>query len=419
MVKKRCRGLRHKLDLPSHRIRQAILPRTLRARRIPRKGEPIPSGDQRRLFVDLAMISGHDAGTGIQRVVRALALALSGQAPGGWDLQFVAATRAERYHRIAWPAPPEQEKKLVPIQARPGDVFVGLDYSPDMVRWHRHQLAQFRRAGCTLWFLVHDLLPAQRPDWFSARTVVRYRAWLDILASLADGFFCNSHETEADLVAELRHYGLSPGDYRSRVLPMGYDISESIHETSSRDSASREQIRVLASQPYFLNVGTLEPRKGHIDLIRAFEVLWATGSDQILLLIGRLGWRVDDLRDAIVSHAEFGRRLIWLNDVDDAGLIEAYRGSEGVLVSSHAEGYGLPLIEALGHNKPVMARDLPIFRWHEPNGVHFFPTDATPEILAEHVIRWGAAIRAGDIVVRPPETNWGKSAQELLAAIGA
>jgi len=130
-----------------------------------------------------------------------------------------------------------------------------------------------------------------------------------------------------------------------------------------------------------------------------------------------LGWRVDDLLDAIVTHPEFGRRLIWLDDVDDAGLIEALQSSRGVLVGSLAEGFGLPLIEALGHGKPVLARDLPVFRVHEPYGVQFFPADATPEILADRILQWHEAIRAGEVVIRAPEASWDEAARILLDAI--
>jgi len=386
------------------------------SRRVERKRHGAISRSPRRfLYVDVAVISGNDAGTGIQRVVRALALALIRQHPTDWDIQFVSATRKRSYFRVDWPRSAEH-LSAEPIRARPGDVFLGLDYSLDTIRWHWRHLARFRRDGGLLWFLVHDLLPAQRPDWFSPNTVLRYRVWLNTLAATSDGFFCNSRQTEADLIDELRQYGLAPGDYHTCVLPMGHDITQAEHRGETQ-GASQAQIRSLIGKSFFLKVGTLEPRKGHIDLIRAFEVLWAKGSDHLLVLLGRLGWRVDDLRDAILAHPEFGHRLIWLDDVDDAGLIHVIRSSQGVLVGSLAEGFGLPLIEALGHNKPVLARDLPVFRTHEPYGVQFFPADATPEMLAERILQWHEAIRAGEVVVRAPDASWDDSARALLDAL--
>jgi hypothetical protein len=83
------------------------------------------------------------------------------------------------------------------------DVFIGLDYSltPCAITAGNWRPA-WRGA---LWFLVHDLLPQEKPEWFSRNTVIRYRAWLGILADTADGFLCNSLQTEQDLKRNLDH----------------------------------------------------------------------------------------------------------------------------------------------------------------------------------------------------------------------
>ncbi|WP_162987161.1 glycosyltransferase [Sphingomonas paeninsulae] len=351
--------------------------------------------------------------------MRALALGLARQKPPGWQIQFVAATREQPYHCVAWPDSDTNSEKLQLIQFRPGDVFVGLDYSLNALRWHRRQIASFRRQGGIIWFLVHDLLPAQRPDWFSSNTVLRHQIWLDTVAAIADGFLCNSRQTEADIIEALKVYGLASGDFRTCVLPMGHDIREAPHMALVENDSGCEGIHALRGKSFFLKVGTLEPRKGHIDLIRAFETLWANGFDQTLVLLGRRGWHVDDLCEAITTHPEYGRRLIWLDNVNDAGLIEAFRESEGVLVASLAEGFGLPLIEALGHGKPVLARDIPVFKLHEPNGVWFFPADASSQTLADYIFRWRLAIRAGAVIIHPPKGGWEASVQTLLAAVTA
>lgn len=195
------------LELLPYRLEQALGNQTLRSARIRRvrrsrrAAVPMPT-KRRRLFIDLAVISKHDAGTGIQRVVRELALSLIHEAPQDWDIHFLAATRRRKYHLISWPIPYEPVD-FTPITAVPGDIFLGLDYSLDAVRRHRKQLAAFRRNGGTLWFLVHDLLPLEKPEWFSTNTVIRYKAWLGILAGLADGFLCNSRQTEEDLKRNL------------------------------------------------------------------------------------------------------------------------------------------------------------------------------------------------------------------------
>ncbi len=418
--------MRALLDLPLHRLYRRVTSRATRSRREPRRIEHTasePFKSKRTLFIDVAVISIDDAGTGIQRVVRALALTLARAQPVGWNIQFVAATRNRPYHPIKWPDGDEparqSEHNVIPIRPQAGDVFLGLDYSLNQVRWHRSQIARFRRDGARIWFLVHDLLPAHRPEWFSRNTVLRYAIWLESIASLGDGFLCNSTQTEADLVSTLAQHGLQSDEYRTCVLPMGYDLSEAPHHApKSRDCVS-PWAHILSGKRFFLKVGTLEPRKGHADLLRAFEILWASGFDQLLVLVGRRGWQVDSLCAEITSHPELGRRLIWLDDVDDNALIQLFRASEGVIIASKAEGFGLPLIEALGHGKPVMARDIPVFRVHQTKGVWYFPADADAAMLAGRISSWRGAIEAGDVVVRPPDAGWLESVRTLLVAVTA
>nr|WP_243853810.1 glycosyltransferase family 1 protein [Sphingopyxis panaciterrae] len=404
------------------RLDQALTSRKIRKWRVERqRSRTVQSARSvtetpRRLFIDLAVISKHDAGTGIQRVVRALALALTRQAPADWEIRFVAADRRKAYHNISWPEPGLIVDAGALLTARPGDVFLGLDFALDTTRRYRGQLAEFRRQGGQLWFLVCDLLPAERPEWFSPNNVIRYKAWLEIIAGISDGFLCISDQTEADLRRVLdQHYGVVDG-YRTCVVPMGYSIKESVLRDPAPGSSAAPP-RLNVSFPFSLMVGTLEPRKGHADVLNAFDELWRQGMDHRLVLVGRQGWHTQDLRNVIRTHPEHGGKLIWLDDVEDAELERIYEACEGVIIGSHAEGFGLPLIEALGHDKPVLARDLPIFRAHEKLGVRYFPASASPQILAQCIRKWSEEIRVGGISVKRPSTGWQESTRTVLAAV--
>ncbi len=405
--------------LPRH-IEQAAtagVVRKLRARLQRRKIVPpqVQSSRPRRLYVDLAVISRHDAGTGIQRVVRALALALRDEGAGEWDIRFVAADRRRPYHCIAWP---DASAIVDPAEmdGRPGDLFIGLDFSLDTICRYRRQLTQFRRDGGRLWSLIFDLLPVERSDWFSPNNVLRYKGWLDTIVGLAEGFLCISDQTERDLRRVLAaRYGLTTG-YRTAVVAMGHDIRESLLDQSLATDAG-DAARFDMSLPFSLMVGTLEPRKGHADVLAAFSALWRQGADDRLVLVGRLGWHVEDLRDAIRTHPEHGGKLFWFDDVDDLELERIYKACHGVIIASHAEGFGLPLIEALGHDKPVLARDLPIFRVHEALGLHYFPAGANADELGACIRQWAEQAQAGRIKVARPSASWKASAQGLLSAI--
>lgn len=414
-------------ELMPYRLEQAIMDRApniarkfIAARTILTRGRTGPAVEtatgKRRMFVDLAVISSNDAGTGIQRVVRELAHALLPEVSAEWDIQFVSATKKKPFHRIAWP---DRSVGIDPeeMRAMPGDVFLGLDYSLDAIRRHSGQLSKFRQDGGSLWFLVHDLLPLHRPEWFSKNTVIRYRAWLGILASLADGFLCNSPQTEAELKQALADiYGLM-GNYQTQVLPMGHTFSEG-KRTQTQEAAQNTSGRFDLSQPFALMVGTLEPRKGHADVIAAFDKLWRRGRMDRLVLVGRLGWAVETLHESILAHPEHGSKLFWFDDVEDGELCQIYGSCTGLIIASHAEGFGLPLIEALGHGKPVLARDLPVFRLHEGQGVQFYSANAQTDELADATEQWlDAAIKGNIRVVQPEESSWRNAAQLLFKSI--
>tara|TARA_R110000868_G_scaffold375711_1_gene640372 strand:- start:7596 stop:8840 length:1245 start_codon:yes stop_codon:yes gene_type:complete len=404
-----------------HRIEQAITGgwvRKFRAKYQRRNDSPAMAPARhspRRLYVDLAVISRDDAGTGIQRVVRALALALTEQGTKEWDLYFVAADRRRPYHEISWP---EAGAVVDPteIAGRPGDLFLGLDFSLNTIRRYRRQLIRFRRNGGRFWFLICDLLPVEKPEWFSSGNVTRYKAWLDTIVGISDGFLCISAQTESDLkrVLEAR-YGLT-GGYRTSIVPMGHDIRESRRDGRAIASPP-ESGRFDTSIPFSLMVGTLEPRKGHADILAAFSELWREGGENRLVLVGRMGWHVEKLRDTILTHSEYGGKLLWFDDVDDLELEAIYQACEGVIIASHAEGFGLPLIEALGHGKPVLARDLPIFSMHQGLGVCYFPSGAKSTDLALCIQRWTNAVQTGQIKVIRPSVGWQDSAKVLLSSI--
>lgn len=114
--------------------------------------------------------------------------------------------------------------------------------------------------------------------------------------------------------------------------------------------------------PFFLTVGTIEPRKGISVVIDAFETLWANGLNVGFVIAGKQGWNARALCKRIVTHPEFGRRLFWLQNASDQDLKHLYENAQALIFASFTEGFGLPLIEAARHGAPVIASDLPVFR---------------------------------------------------------
>lgn len=375
-----------------------------------RRWPPLPDQAVGRLLVDVSVIHRHDAGTGIQRVVRSIRDALPGAVPADMAIDHLAFDhRAGRFVTVAGKQ----------IAGQPGSLFLGLDFSTDAVFRARRQLADLRAAGVPLWFLVHDVLPISHPQWFTAASRIKYRRWMRTCAALADGFLCVSPATADALQGLLRdRYGLrelprvvtiTPG---SKILPGDRRVGiDHLPRQPGLDPAKFARAAIV--------VGTLEPRKGHGQVLAAFERLWDRGEEIPLVLIGRPGWGTGPLQAAIRRHPRRGSLLFWCAEVEDDALHAAYRHCRLTLVPSLAEGYGLPLDEALLLGSPVLARDLPVFRRHGAGLVRFFPQDADTAALAAAISAAWHAAEAGRRADLPALRDWADTAHEVAAAIGA
>ena len=188
--------------------------------------------------------------------------------------------------------------------------------------------------------------------------------------------------------------------------------------TTGLPSDAETVLQRIRSAASFLMVGTLEPRKGHTQVLEAFERLWSQGAPCQLVLVGRAGWRVEALLERLRQHPRRQTQLFWLEGISDEYLEQVYQACACLLASSEGEGFGLPLIEAAQHHLPIVARDLPVFR--EGAGAHAYYFDGlTAHDLAAAIERWLALHASGQHPRSDamPWLTWAQSAQQLLQRI--
>jgi len=374
-------------------------------------------GERPRLLVDVSAIIQHDAQTGIQRVVRAVWSELSRRADGFFDVAPVYATQAHGYCY----APPdflERSRSLSrePVGAGPGDVFLGLDLSAHLLPKYQRQLRGWRRNGATVSLVVYDVLPLVRPEWFSRQSVGHFRKWFEMLRVEADQAICISEQVARELCEELAIAGAIDRPSIGR-LHMGGDISASLPSHGMSD-ATRQLLQGLPFRPAILMVGTIEPRKGYDIALGAFEHLWKTRPKDApdLIIVGKPGWKTERLQDRLRTHPQHGRRLHWLDRVSDEALCGFYEGCRGVFMTSRAEGFGLPLIEAAAHRRYILARDLAVFREQRLPNVLYFDDDR-PTALGERLMD---LLNAGQRGPAPATDlpSWTDCVDRLLIEIG-
>lgn len=292
-----------------------------------------------------------------------------------------------------------------------GDWLVHTMINPNEIDFEADQFAQLRRFGVKVGFVLHDLIAERRPDCFKPRDEANFSRWLRMLPA-CDGIFAVSKATLTDYRAWCREQSVDINPHQIQAwFHLGADFAPGSEELSPSDEKTLNR---LQGHSFFLQVSTIEPRKGYAQLLDAFELLWKDGNDLSLVFVGRRGWLVRALCRRISRHPELNSRLFWFSGLSDAALNALYDRAQCVVVASEAEGYGLSVVEGANHQKPLLVRDIPAFREVAPQGTHFF-TGLKPEALVDAVRRVQALIREDRIPsysLRPQ--TWAQSFHDFL-----
>jgi glycosyltransferase involved in cell wall biosynthesis len=221
----------------------------------------------------------------------------------------------------------------------------GLDV-PGIAQW-------CQRRGLRPVYLVHDLIPITHPQFCREGEDVRHRRRMSTVLESAAGVVANSADTLDSLAAFAAAEGARmpptviawPGTPR---LPLGPPAT--------------------MSAPTFVALGTIEGRKNHRLLLSVWRALLAAAASgraqeplPRLVIVGRRGWQAQEVFTTL-DNADFGGLVSEAGALPDGKLGEVLAGARALLFPSLAEGYGMPLAEALAAGVPVIASDLPVFR---------------------------------------------------------
>lgn len=379
---------------------------------------------KKQLLVDISELVHRDSKTGVQRVVRSILAELLANPPPGFLVEPVYATIDKTGYRYAraFKQRFEVAQESIDIdelvEVTNGDIFLGLDLKHHVVLQQATFYSHIQNSGASVYFVVYDLLPVLLPEVFSPGLYAIHAQWLDALAA-TDGVLCISRAVADEFCDWLNLTGVP----RQRPLKIGWfhlgaDVSNSMPGKGMPPNAT-QVLQALSERTTFLMVGTIEPRKGQLQTLLAFEQLWEQGAEVNLVMVGKAGWDVDLLLEIIRSHQQLGHRLFWLDAISDEYLERIYAASTCLIAGSEGEGFGLPLIEAAQHGLPLIARDIQVFREVAGDHAFYFDNNKSPKQLTEKIKQWLLLFRKD----KHPKTKgmhwltWKQSTQQLLGQI--
>ena len=279
------------------------------------------------------------------------------------------------------------------------DVYHATDY----------QIPRLRRVPVVA--TLYDAIPLARPDWANQRLRSLKNRVLRWGARNADRVICISRAAVPEIV---EHYRVP--EQRIRVIPLGVDPAWAQEPAADRVAATLARHGLRPG--YFLFVGTLQPRKNLGVVLAAYDRLPpALRRDRQLLIVGRYGWGAAALK-ADLERRRSQDEVVWLDAIDNDALRDLYAGAGMFVFPSLAEGFGLPVLEALAAGLPVIASDLPVLR--EVAGQHARYVEAgdaaawSDAMAAQSTGARGAAVRAGRRA-HAAAFSWRTCAEQTLA----
>jgi glycosyltransferase involved in cell wall biosynthesis len=197
--------------------------------------------------------------------------------------------------------------------------------------------------------LVHDLIPIAFPEYQRPNQAEIHARRIATVTRLSDAVIVNSQATADLLAPEMARVGRTVPILASHL---GLDLPE---ETTP--------VPLGIPHPYFICIGTIEPRKNHLLLLKLWRRLAGEFGDKAphLVIVGRRGWEIENVVDMLERCPGLPGKVHEFSEITDSEVCGMIQGARALLFPSFSEGFGLPLMEALALGTPVLCSDIPAF----------------------------------------------------------
>ncbi|MCK5377790.1 MAG: glycosyltransferase family 4 protein [Acidobacteria bacterium] len=265
--------------------------------------------------------------------------------------------------------------------------------------------------------MVHDLTPRTHPERHTLKTRITFNPFIKASLEGARAVVVGSEATRAEVV---EHFP----EVRDRLHLIGYGVDQFFSPSDDPDEGEQTRGLFADGRPYILHLGTLEPRKGLLTLVEAWDRLHEIMPDApSLVLAGGEGWEIGPLIERIDRSPNIARihRPGYVTPDQARALM---RHAEAFVLASEAEGFGLPLAEAIACGAPCIASDIPALRESGVGAALFTPvgdSEALAHVIARTLdpetatsMRQASAARGSSLSWEPIIDQWRELIQSVV-----
>jgi len=219
--------------------------------------------------------------------------------------------------------------------------------------------------------VIHDLTPILFPKFHGPLSVWVHRLLLPFILKKAHHLLVNSNYTKRDL-ANLYQV---PADKMTVVYP----------QIVLPKTGATIVNPISLPKPYFLTVGTIEPRKNHLTILKAFELFCETNAEYNLVIAGKKGWMSKPFFQAY-EKSKVKDRILLTGYISRTTLWQYYRHAHAFVFASYYEGFGLPVLEAMSFGLPLIVVDNPSVIEIAKSYALFFDAENV-DLLSAHLMK--------------------------------
>jgi len=278
-----------------------------------------------------------------------------------------------------------------------------------------------RMDGACTAVVIYDLIPHTHSDIYGEQGAEGFRNYIRTAFRHADCFIAISQTVRNQLHTELpKILGEPLSDFKIEYFDLGAEFEDTSGEIQNQ---VRQTFNCSTRVRPLLMVGTIEARKNHHFVLDTMDKLWEHFPERQLCIVGRPGWKGESVIDRIRKHTRYQKQLFWFDNASDADLLHCYKNTSGLIFASIAEGFGLPIVEALWHGCDAFVSDIDIHREVGKNNCSYFDLrckDSLLQLLKTHELPKESLANSPSsaharVQIRPK--SWPKSVEGLLEKI--
>lgn len=249
-------------------------------------------------------------------------------------------------------------KHKVPLyEMERGSIFFDLD-AAWMCRMKRSYLLPIlKKQGVKIVAHIYDIISITHPQFCLERGVYNFMDYIGAHLQYADKLIVNAQATVDELQKLTSRIGCELPS--CSVVPLGADFKD--NRVIADEEVSQQLVDIAKDKKYILMVGTIEPRKNHKFLLDAYDQgLKKLGYN--IIIAGYMGWNMEHFERRLKEHPDYNRGVYHFAGLGDKEIAYLYQHAKCLAFLSYTEGFGLPIIEAMQFDTPVIAANVPVLR---------------------------------------------------------